>query len=165
MQMTLRWYGSKFDTVTLKEQASPSFVSIRQQHHRFNVTTEILLKDLTAGKKAGLVLIQNNEYHLKAEVSEGKANVILCENSVDNVLGSVSVSGTSVTLKLMVKDLNAAVAVVEAGKETIIAEQIDVRKLSTEVAGGFVGCCIGMYAIAEQATGEAAVFAKLSYEA
>ena len=34
-----------------------------------------------------------------------------------------------------------------------------------EVAGGFVGCCIGMYAVAEKAADGAAVFTKLSYEA
>ena len=68
-------------------------------------------------------------------------------------------------MKLYVNDLNAAVSVVEGDKETLLAEEIDVRKLSTEVAGGFVGCCIGMYAIAQQATEESAVFTKLSYEA
>ncbi len=155
----------KFDTITLKELESPSFIAIRQQHHKFTVAAEVSTKELTAGKLAGLVLLQNNEYHLKAEVSEGKASVILCENNEDVVLGSANVAVDKVTLKLYVNDLNAAVSVVEGDKETLLAEEIDVRKLSTEVAGGFVGCCIGMYAIAEQATEEAAVFTKLSYEA
>ena len=155
----------KFDTITLKELESPSFIAIRQQHHKFTVATEVSTKELTDGKLAGLVLLQSNEYHLKAEVSEGKASVILCENNEDAILGSANVEGEKITLKLYVNDLNAAVSVVEGDKETLLAEEIDVRKLSTEVAGGFVGCCIGMYAIAQQATEESAVFTKLSYEA
>ena len=27
----------------------------------------------------------------------------------------------------------------------LVAEQVDTSSLSTEVAGGFVGCCIGMF--------------------
>ncbi|MBR4083864.1 MAG: glycoside hydrolase family 43 protein [Lachnospiraceae bacterium] len=155
----------RFDTITLKELESPSFVAIRQQHHKFTVAAELSTRELTAGKLAGLVLLQSNEYHLKAEVSEGMASVILCEANEDIVLGSTNVEGKKVTLKLYVNDLNAAVSVVEGDKETLLAEEIDVRKLSTEVAGGFVGCCIGVYAIAEQTSGDEAVFTTLSYEA
>ena len=155
----------KFDTVTLKELDSPSFVGIRQQHHKFTVTADVSTGELTAGKYAGLVLLQSNEYHLKAEVSGGKASVILCENNVDAVLGSANVEGAKVTLKLKVDDLNASVSVIDGEKETVLADTIDVRKLSTEVAGGFVGCCIGMYAVAEGAAEGAAVFTGLSYNA
>lgn len=155
----------KFDTITLKEKASPSFVAIRQQHHRFEVAAELFAKGVTGGKKAGLVLLQNNEYHLIAEVTDGKAQVIMCENSEDNCLGSAVLSSDVVTLKLKVDLLKASVSLVDGGKEVVLADNIDVRKLSTEVAGGFVGCCIGIFAIGDTAEGESALFTKLSYEA
>ena len=155
-----------FDTVTLKELASPSLIAIRQQHHKFTVTTELSLKELTDEKKAGLVLLQSNEYHLKAELSHGKAEVILCQNSVDTCLNSANAEGVKATIILQVNDLKAMITVLVDEQEVLVVDDIDVRKLSTEVAGGFVGCTIGIYAVANQAQDqEAALFTKLSYRA
>ena len=49
--------------------------------------------------------------------------------------------------------------------ETLEFDGIDVRKLSTEVAGGFVGCTVGVYAKAETEKQTKAYIRSLSYHA
>ena len=50
-----------------------------------------------------------------------------------------------VELELIAKDQAANVYVKEKGVRTKLAEQVDLLPYTTEEAGGFVGCTIGMY--------------------
>lgn len=151
-------------SVTLKENASPTYLAIRQQHHHFQVTVELTDENLFAGRRSGIALMQNNEYHLRAEVSDGCIEAVLCEKGVDRVVASAALAQESVVLQLEVCDLKAIVSVLEGGRETVIAENIDIRALSTEVAGGFVGCTVGMYAIAENNNSDKVLFKSFSYK-
>ena len=82
--------------------------------------------------------------------------------------------GSVVTVTIKVTGLSAAVEMSFEQKEaeksavgtSLLCGDIDVRNLSTEVAGGFVGCTVGMYAVADtDSRSEAACFTSLSYEA
>lgn len=173
----------KCGTVTLKEAGSPSYIGIRQQHHRFEVTacmdTAALgecgkslnirdrlkgcgeeddrrkgMGDIEAARsagccKAGLALVQSNEYNLRLEVSGSRAEVILCEKGQDRTVGGAAVESGELKVFLRVNNLEAAVGIREGGSERIIAGDIDIRALSTEVSGGFVGCTAGLYAVKE----------------
>ncbi|MGN0400782.1 MAG: glycoside hydrolase family 43 protein [Acetatifactor sp.] len=177
-----------FRGITLKEQDSPSYVCVRQQHHNFEAGVEFATDNLTEGKRAGIALVQSNEYHLRVEVgrfSDGiAAEVILCQKGQDQVIGrnevraeekpGVSIGDVKLTIK--VQGLSAAVEMEFDQKETLtgkltrgtslLKDGIDVRNLSTEVAGGFVGCTVGMYAVADTDRREqAACFKSLSYQA
>lgn len=176
-----------FRSITLKEKDSPSYVCIRQQHHNFRAAVSFHTGNLTEGKRAGIALVQSNEYHLRVEVSrngeEINSRVILCQNGEDRVIGQHGVApvdcnaaglGDVVTVAIKVTGLSAAVELgflqsAEGKTEhvsSLLCEDIDVRNLSTEVAGGFVGCTVGMYAVADRdARSEAACFTALSYEA
>ncbi len=151
---------------TLKEEASPSYVAVRQQHHCFTVKAKFVKEGLVNGRKAGLALVQSNEYHLRMEVGEGKAEVILCQDGKDCVVGSGAVTGKEPEAYIEVKELTAKVGIVDDGKDMLLAEAVDIRSLSTEVAGGFVGCTVGMYAVKEKdAEPGYACFRTFSYEA
>lgn len=145
-------------SVSLKEQDTPSYLAIRQQHHSFMVTACLDPGSLRAGDdtqdlKAGIALMQSNEYHLRLEVSAKKVEAILCEKGLDKVLGSMEYKKTSqLKLFLRVTGLTAALGIKEEQKEYVIVENVDIRSLSTEVAGGFVGCTVGMYAVMENVT-------------
>lgn len=153
-------------TETLKEQASPSYVAIRQQHHCFTGSTKLVNEGLVSGKKAGFALMQSNEYHLRVEVCDDKAEVILCEKGEDRVIGTADVAGKEIDIAIEVKELTAKVNVTDTTGTHTLAEDVDIRSLSTEVAGGFVGCTIGMYAVREQqAQSGMACFRSLSYNA
>lgn len=68
-------------------------------------------------------------------------------------------------LYLQVDGLHATVGYVESGEDVALAENLDIRSLSTEVAGGFVGCCCGIYAVsAEENTDRRICFTRLSYK-
>lgn len=146
-------------SVTLKEQKSPSYVGIRQQHHAFRAETAIAPEqpDCESGScRAGLALIQSNEYHLRLEVSADRLEVILCQKGQDTVAGSAALperpSGTALRLYLQVDGLCAAAGFIHDGKDIPVAVDLDIRSLSTEVAGGFVGCTVGIYATGIYAT-------------
>lgn len=142
---------------------SPSYVSIRQQHHYFTSTATFDYTALKSGESAGLVLLQNNLYNLRAEVKDGMCSMIICQAGKDEIVGSAPVKdvaeGNNIKLSIIVEGLNTKVA---AGDR--ILGEASVANLSTEVAGGFVGCCIGLYASANGAASDTYVnFTNFTY--
>lgn len=121
-----------------------------------------------------MALVQSNEYHLRAEAGfteDGRlmAEVILCEKGADRVLAGAEISQTAGELKLRLK-VEKLTATVEAicgdGSTVSLCTGQDIRALSTEVAGGFVGCTVGMYAVAPEGSDSGAVcFKTFSYQA
>ena len=104
--------------------------------------------------------MQNNEYNLRVEANKEEAKAILCQKGVDTVLGTCALGGGEVTVAIRVEGLRAFIII---NDETI--GEADVRELSTEVAGGFVGCTIGMYASANGTDTDKMVnFKTFSYE-
>ena len=146
----------------LTSQGVPSFVCIRQQHHVFTVAASMKAEKLPENGAAGLVLLQSNLYHLKVEIAGSQAQLVLCENGEDKVLDHISFVGSDLTLGICVKDLAATGFIQDAEGRKEFGVSADVRNLSTEVAGGFVGCCTGVYAVGEEGS---VVFTGLSYQA
>ena len=182
-QLTNEGLELSLRSITLKEKNSPSYVAVRQQHHQFQVSASLLTDSLTDGRRAGIALMQSNEYHLRAELSRNgeqlKAEVILCKGGNDtivssNVIGSENpkISCENPELVLRVEGLSASLELLfaQAGQtdrteRALLCSDLDIRELSTEVAGGFVGCTVGMYAIADTDCREqAACFKSLSYQ-
>lgn len=150
----------KLGKETVKDEASPSYIAIRQTAHSFKATATIEVKGLEASEVAGIVLLQNNEYNLRVEAQEKEAKAILCQKGVDTVLGTLPVMGDVVEAAIRVEGLQAYVEL-----EGEVIGTVDVRELSTEVAGGFVGCTVGMYASANGAeTDKKVVFKSFSYQ-
>ena len=153
----------KVQAEDIKAVASPSFVSIRQQHHYFTSTATLDINGLSDNDSAGLVLLQNNLYNLQVVVSGGKANMILCQDGKEEVVGSLDVKdvseGSFVTVSIKVEGLNTKGF---AGDKLL--GEAGVSNLSTEVAGGFVGCCIGMYASGNGKEGGYANFKEFTYK-
>lgn len=176
-------------SVTLKEQKSPSFVGIRQQHHAFRAEASLIPKELSKEADggegadcpgnvcgndanlaccAGLVLLQSNSYHLRLETEQGKLQAVLCRKGEDTVVGSVPLPavqpGEAVTLYLQIEGLKATAGYICGNADCPVAEDVDIRCLSTEVAGGFVGCTAGIYAVNLEGTKESRVlFTGLTY--
>ena len=138
-------------SVTLKEQDSPTYLGIRQQHHAFRMETSLAAELLSADGSiaAGLALIQSNAYHLRLEVSQNRLQAILCQNGQDTIAGTIPLpepqSAAPLKLYLQVDGLKAAAGYIHDGVP-VPAAHMDIRSLSTEVAGGFVGCTAGIYA-------------------
>ena len=120
---------------------------------------------LTSARRAGIAVVQSDEYQLRVEVGDSKADVILCEKGMDQCVGSAVVEDKEVVLSIAIDELKATVGMKDSKREIILAEDVDIRALSTEEAGGFVGCTAGIYAVAEGEEADGyAMFKSLSYE-
>lgn len=151
--------------VALTEKKSPSYIGIRQDNHVFEASCVLKSDGLYNGAKAGLVYIQNNEYYLKLECEGLRVNVILCTRGVEEKLGSVMIAEDSITLLLRVVGTKAYAFAGTGTKVASIVKDIDISALSTEIAGGFVGSTIGIYAYDSEKKDEKvrACFKNLAY--
>ena len=76
-----------------------------------------------------------------------KLVVSLCKDSKDNPLAQIDMQPqAAIRLKLRVEGLVASVLYQSGTEWKTAASGIDLRSLSTEHAGGFVGCTLGLYA-------------------
>lgn len=151
-----------FGAEPLTGNGVPSYICIRQQHHVFTVSASMKTDGVKENGTAGLVLFQNELYHLKVQTDGATVSLVLCEKGEDKVLASRAFEGEEITFGLSVEDLNAKGYFEDAGGRHDFEATADVRNLSTEVAGGFVGCTAGLFALGESGR---ACFTKLSYQA
>jgi alpha-N-arabinofuranosidase len=147
--------GLMYGSATLRDEASPSYVAVRQQHHHFTAIAVLSTDSISSNKNAGMALVQSNEYNLRIEMGRideeaFNVNIIKCCQGVDNVVATKLIKATDSTkqveIVLKVEGLSASVWLITSDNTTPLVEGIDIHWLSTEVAGGFVGCTVGMYA-------------------
>lgn len=135
----------------LVDQSNPSMVVRRQQHINFSAMTALEFTPQNESETAGLVLIQNNLFHFRLEVAlENEQTVIRlirCVNGQETKLVQKVCSTPLLYLKITAlgQDYNFFFG---PAPETVenLANHVDGRILSTDMAGGFVGTCIGMFA-------------------
>lgn len=158
----------KLSSVLFTEQATPAFVGVRQQHHNFKSVCTFVMKNLEKNANAGMIYCQSNTFFLKVKANKEQIEVVLCENGVEKAVACAPLKNvtddTVCTMEIDIHGLCADVKVV-AQNQTLEAKDIDIRALSTEVAGGFVGCTIGVYAWAGEDDEKDVTFKTFSYEA
>lgn len=170
----LRLYHSK---ETLSQKSTPTFVGVRQCHYNYTASTMMEFAPLNESESAGLTIYQNDLYHIKFEVTKVNNQNILQlrfhKKGEDVELGSVVLSEMvdklqkeTIFLKVVNRGQTAWFYYSLNGNDySLITGDVSVRELSTEVAGGFVGCTIGMYATSNGAeSNNYADFAYLSYK-
>lgn len=137
----LRIYPNQ-DKLTVCGNAA--YIGIRQSHHNCLATTTFDATNLKAGDKAGIALMQNHRYMVKVEFCDGMASVIKVSGGNEEVINSVKCELPSEAVKLWIQTKEEKA---DFGYgDMALALDVDIHELSTEVAGGFVGCTIGMYA-------------------
>lgn len=143
---------------TLSDVASPTYIGLRQKAMNYHFRVDIQ-PSLAKGEACGLALIQSNDYHVRLEITETEngylAQLIRTLAGVEETLGRTTFTGDRFVLQFTgaLQQLTAKVIVAE--EEHLVAEAVAIHYLSTEIAGGFVGCTMGLYATrtAPQATG------------
>ncbi len=162
----------------LGEPANPCFVGRRQQHMTFTATTELAFLPDGEGQAAGLAMLQSDAFYLMFVVIRSGdmlcARLIRCEKGEEEVVAEAELAtmdelnGQALRLMLRIEAEEQNLRFLCGLEETrlaILAENVDARMLSTDVAGGFVGTYIGMMAEGENPTGVAVVdFDSFSYE-
>lgn len=154
----------------IEDKTNASYLGIRQKDYCFEASTGLLFTP-SANESAGLVYYQNHENHLRMEI-KNKDNsrvfyVVEHIHGKDNVL-SVTETGQEGLVEIVLRAENQIASVwVKTGSEKMLAAgNINLLPYTTEEAGGFVGCTIGMYASANWENGNNyADFAWLSYDA
>ncbi|WP_430791494.1 glycoside hydrolase family 43 protein [Actinoplanes sp. G11-F43] len=126
-----------------------TFVGRRQQHRSCTVRA---LVDAGAGR-GGLVVRLDENHHYEVEISDGEVRVTARLGSMRHTSPVLPVPSGPVRLRI---DIIAADGgdghprqepdMIRLGTETEVLAELDGRYLSTEVAGGFTGRVIGMYA-------------------
>lgn len=134
---------------TLSEQKSPAYIGVRQLHQDYQASVKMRFcpKD---GEESGLAVVQSNRYHVRFVIRnfEGKTmiSVISCEDGCDRTIANRIISESTMEMYIENRGQEACFYYKTVGDRVLVAEMVDMKHLSTETAGGFVGCTIGMYA-------------------
>lgn len=154
----------------IEDKTNASYLGIRQKDYCFEASTGLEFAP-SGNESAGLVYYQNHENHLRMVVKkkDNSRAVYVIEHihGKDNIL-SVTEIGQDGLAEIILRAENQKASVwVKTGSEKILtAENINLLPYTTEEAGGFVGCTIGMYASANGESGNNyADFAWLLYDA
>jgi xylan 1,4-beta-xylosidase len=135
----------------LSEWANPSFVGRRQQHVNFAAQTVMDFVPGNEHENAGLVVIQNSDYHFRfvESLAGGKRVIRLIkrQQGEEATLAELPLTRDRIYLKVEARGQAYSFYVSEDGAQWhAVFENADGRILSTTVAGGFVGTYIGLYA-------------------
>ncbi|KQM27271.1 MULTISPECIES: glycoside hydrolase family 43 protein [unclassified Sphingomonas] len=129
----------------------PGFVGRRQQHHIVTMATTVRFMPRNDGDRAGLVAMQSDESYLFFGLTRiaGKPVVALYTRArgAEQLVASTPLGGTApVTLTLRADRGTMAVDYAVGGQTRTLAKDVDIRFLSTRMAGGFTGTVVGPYA-------------------
>lgn len=131
----------------------PVFLGRRQQHIRCRARTVV---DVADAHEAGLAIRIDNAHHYEVSVTGGEAVVRATIGPVSTIVARTPVPPGPVVLRVETRDDPSAMAmapdVVHLGVERDHGTfhelaALDGRYLSTEVASGFTGRVIGLYAV------------------
>jgi alpha-N-arabinofuranosidase len=143
-------------SVTLDTAGTPSFIGIRQTD--FNADIACLLT-LDAGK-AGITLFMDEDHHYDIEFDRDKKTVALKLNVGDARAVPKTIPADTKTVKLVVKADNYVYHFyADCGGGLIDLGYARTKYISTEVAAGFTGVMIGLYATGEGNTAAFSAFA------
>lgn len=137
--------------VSTKERKQPSLVGFRQQHITFSAETEMKFIPEAEGDLAGMVCFQDDMYNYIFGITlvDGVKSVVLEKNfrGTSEIVASAPITKDKVTLKVTGDKANYSFWYsTKPGEFTALAENQDGSILSTDVAGGFIGNIICLYA-------------------
>lgn len=163
----LRLKGS---SMTLDDVASPAFVARRQQHPVCRVTVSLDFSPQAEGEEAGLTTLMNERHHYEIAIrTGGDDRVVFVRRRIGDLVAEVAqarIPAGVVELQIEAEPEQYHFAYAVNGGPPKRLASGESRYLSTEVAGGFTGVYLGMYATGNgQQTVSPADFDWFSYEA
>jgi alpha-N-arabinofuranosidase len=141
---------------TLADLATPAFVGRRQQHTDVTAETEVDADPAAPGEGAGLALFQNDGHHIRLEVTRAAGGTRIARLTVrtggeDTVRAETPLAPGPVRLSVDARGQRLTFGCAQRGTAWRRLAVVDGRLLSSQVAGGFTGCYLGMYATASGA--------------
>ncbi|MDR1505290.1 MAG: family 43 glycosylhydrolase, partial [Prevotella sp.] len=136
---------------TLNETEAVSFAARRQTEHDFRAETLLEFESSAENEEAGITLIQNNTHHydlfLKKVKEQHIVQLRVQVGSLSYIAAEKVLKGNKVRFKIegAPQQYSFFCSETENGDYNELG-RLDTRYLSTEVAGGFTGVMIGLYA-------------------
>ncbi len=133
---------------------SPTFVGRRQEHFRVRMATRIDFSPTRDGEEAGLVLYRapRHRYELAVGRGPGGREIRLRQTVgayISTITASMPAAGTEpLVLQIDAEPTRYTFAWGSSPERLQPLGSAETRLLSTEVAGGFIGTYVGMYAVA-----------------
>ncbi len=133
----------------IEDMCFPSYLGLRQKDYSFKVNTRLEFTPETEKECGGLVLFQNHENHLVVEIVKKNDKLQLQVRTVikgaEKVIAATDLNLGRAQIEIKAKEQLAEVWLIENNKYILIKDGIDLLPYTTEEAGGFVGCTVGMY--------------------
>lgn len=135
----------------ITEEGSPSFLGRRQQHMCFEISAAMEFEPVQEGETGGIILLMNHRYHLRMEyaIFKGRKEIRLtrCFQGKEELLSSEPWENKRIYLKVSAKYQELYFFYSEDGEKfSQLAGEVDGTILSKEVAGGYTGTILGLYA-------------------
>ncbi len=153
----------------IEDKTNASYLGLRQKDYCFEARTGLEFRP-QGQESAGMVYYQNHKNHLRMEIKKKKDYRIFCVtehiHGKDHVISETDISRTGLVEIIFRAQNQMADVWVKSGSCAVSAAgNINLLPFTTEEAGGFVGCTIGMYASANGTTdSNYADFAWLTYD-
>lgn len=132
--------------ITLDMVDSPTFVGLRQRDFKADISVDI---DVESGEGGLTMFITENEhYDISVREADGGFETVLKLNigGIKHVQKTVSLKSGSATLKVAASNYGYSFGVVENGEYSELGYGFS-KYLSSEVAEGFTGVVMGIYAV------------------
>ena len=151
---------------------NPSFIGKRQQHINCTAETALTFSATSDNEKAGLIIFQDEKhfYYLCQSLDQGKPVVQLFSGNAENTMTKLTqmpLTGNAKQLAMRIEAKGENYDFYFSTKPNdwvLLKENVDGKFLSTQVAGGFIGCVFGLYATSSgKPTSNQASFSYLRY--
>lgn len=143
--------------VTLAEADCPTFASIRQTELQLDIRCTIKPE----GNEAGISFYMDEKHHYELVTRQANGNTeVFLRQTIGPVCHEndiVTISGDTAKVHIVSDAIHYRFSVCTDEKEESLGEA-ETRYLSSEVAGGFTGVVIGLYAVDESESGHWAKF-------
>ncbi len=136
---------------TLDEAASPAFIGRRQQHFSCITTVNLDFNPAADNETAGITVLMNEKHHYDLYIQkEGNDRYIVLRyriGSLKHIEKKAKLPSGPVQLRINAEQLLYTFSYLPAGASDFIPfGSMETRYLSSEVAGGFTGVYLGMFA-------------------
>jgi alpha-N-arabinofuranosidase len=144
----LRLYGSN---ISLKEAGSPTFIGKRQQHFDCKVSTLLDFNPKRKCEEAGLCIYMDEKHHYEIAVESDAFNRKVIVRRTIGMLSAIvaeeAIGEGEVILEIKADKTEYKFKYAVGKAETKEIAQGETKYLSSEVAGGFTGVYMGLYAV------------------
>ncbi len=127
-----------------------TFVGRRQQHFDCTASTLLEFDPQVDGEEAGLTVFMNEQHHYEIGVTRDKGNCVIfvrrCIGDLSAVVAREVIAETAITLQIAATDDVYSFSYRVGDQPAQALATGATRFLSSEVAGGFTGVYIAMYA-------------------